>query len=208
MEQNIFVETEKFSSNAFRDAFKATSNAGGTKVQWVVKTYNLKAVDAIVVNLSSTIEDHARKQVQMHAVARHLAKKFALNAPTEFGACFQYNCCYYTTYNGRPATIKEYVPGLFVKYVNNDGKCVNPGDECNDEYREFFEKAQCLVHYSYNVSEQKLMLLDIQGSKYDVYDPEIATENVMDEESDEFYFCCGNCTSHGKAQFLESHKCN
>ena len=153
MEQDVFVETQRFSSGAFRDAFRATSKTGGTQCQWVVKTYNHKAVDAIVVQLSSSIEDHARKQVQMHAVARHIAKKFALKAPSEFGSCFKYNHCYYTTYNDRPATIEEYVPGSFVKYINNDGKCRYPHDGCSDEYKELFEKAQCLVHYSYDISE-------------------------------------------------------
>jgi hypothetical protein len=50
--------------------------------------YNNKAVGAIVVKLSSTIEDHARKQVQMHAVAWHLVKKFTSKVPSAFGDCF------------------------------------------------------------------------------------------------------------------------
>ena len=78
MEQDVVIETQMFSSGAFRDAFRATSKTDGTQKQWVVKTYNPKAVEAIVVKLSSTIDDHARKQLQMHAVARHLAQKFAL----------------------------------------------------------------------------------------------------------------------------------
>ena len=208
MEQDVVIETQKFSSGAFRDAFRATSKTNGTQKQWVVKTYNPKAVEAIVVKLSSTIDDHARKQVQMHAVARHLAQKFALKAPTEFGACFQYNRCYYTTYNDRPATVEEYVPGNFVKYINNDGTFTYPQVGSSDEYKELFEKAQCLVHYTYNVSQKKLMLLDIQGSKFDLYDPEIATADIMDDEESEIYFCCGNCTSVGIEEFLQGHKCN
>ena len=43
------------------------------------------------------------------------------------------------------------------------------------EFDEVYEKAQCLVHYSYQISEKKLMLLDIQGSFFKLYDPEIAT---------------------------------
>ena len=53
-------------------------------------------------------------------------------------------------------------------------------------------KAQCLVHYSYVVTDHKLMLLDIQGSESILYDPGIATEEIMDKECDEIYFCCGN----------------
>lgn len=214
IEQEVLVETQRFSSGAFRDAFRATTcgKAGETQQgQWVVKTYNYIAVETIEDKLNSSIESHTRKQVQMHAVARHIAKNFALKAPTEFGECFKYNRCYYTTYNGKPATIEEYVPGSFVKYINNNGKCVDPADGSTNEYKELFAKAQCLVHHSYHASEKKLMLLDIQGSKYNLYDPEIATDNLMDDESDELYFCCGNCTSIGIKEFLEGvqgHACN
>ena len=64
------------------------------------------------------------------------------------------------------------------------------------------------VHYSYNTSQKKLMLLDIKGSKFDLYDPEIATADIMDDEESEIYFCCGNCTSVGIDEFLKGHKCN
>lgn len=219
IQQEVLVDTNKFASGAFRDAFharacgKAEGNQNG---EWVVKTYNSKALDAIET-LNSSIESHTRKQVQMHAVARHLPRKFALKAPAEFGECFKYNRSYYTTYNDQPATIEEYVPGSFVKYVNNDGKCVSPPDESTDEMKELFAKAQCFVHHSYHSSDKKLMLLDIQGSKYNLYDPEIATDIQGDgsdmEESgdDEIYFCCGNCTSVGIEEFLEEihgHTCN
>ena len=47
--------------------------------------------------------------------------------------------------------------------------------------------------YSYVVTDYKLMLLDIQGSESTLYDPEIATEEIMDADGKEVYFCCGNC---------------
>ena len=31
-----------------------------------------------------------------------------------------------TLQEDQPATVEEYVAGSFVKYVNNDGKCVDP----------------------------------------------------------------------------------
>ena len=168
MAQDVVIETQRFSSGAFRDAFRATSKTGGTQKQWVVKTCNLKAVEAIVVKSSSTTDDHARKHVQMHAVARHVTQNFS---PPEFGACFKYNCCYYTTYHDKPANVmEEYVPGNFVKCINNDGTFTYLHNECSDEYKALFEKAQCLVHYSYNTSQKKLMQFDIQGSKFYLYD--------------------------------------
>ena len=93
----------------------------------------------------------------MHGVARHLAKNFELKAPSEFGKCFQYNRCFYTTYNAQPATVEEYVPGSFVKIINNDGQCMEPPEGANYECKQLFAKEQCLVHYTYCASEKKLM---------------------------------------------------
>jgi len=64
------------------------------------------------------------------------------------------------------------------------------------------------VHHTYDSSNTKLMLLDIQGSGYRLYDPEIATNDVQDEEDNEVYFCCGNCSSVAINNFLDLHKCN
>lgn len=69
--------------------------------------------------------------------------------------------------------MEEYVAGSFVKYINNDGKCVDPPYGSSDECKQVFAKAQCLVHHSYHASQKKLMLLEIQGSKYNIYDPEM-----------------------------------
>ena len=48
-----------------------------------------------------------------------------------------------------------------------------------EEFDEIDAKAQCPVHHSYQLSERKLMLLDIQGSSYKLYDPEIATTDFL-----------------------------
>ena len=59
----------------------------------------------------------------------------------------------------QPVTVKEYVEGEFQKYVNNNGMRITSLAEGFDE---IYAKAQCLVHFSYHISERKLMLLDIQ----------------------------------------------
>ena len=199
------VESEKFSSGAFRDAFHATTVHGD---KWVIKTYNQKAKNTISETVKSTVENHCRKQVQMHAVARHLAKKFERKAPSKFGECFKYNRCYYTMFDGEHATIEEFVPGSFAKYINNNGKSVVIPEDASQDLKDLFLKAQTLVHYSYVVTDHKLMLLDIQGSEFTLYDPEIATEEIMDKEHHEIYFCCGNCSTVAIAAFLSDHVCN
>ena len=57
--------------------------------------------------------------------------------------------------------------GKFDKYINNDGKL------CYGRHKIISEKAEFLVHYSYEKSNHELMLLDIQGCGYRLFDPEI-----------------------------------
>ena len=62
-------------------------------------------------------------------------------------------------------TVEEFIAGEFVKYINNTGKlCTEP----NDQYG---QKAECLAHFSFVKSDKKLILLDIQGSGANLYDP-------------------------------------
>ena len=93
----------------------------------------------------------------------------------------------------QPVTIEGFVQGKFHKYVNNNGFHIpSPSVEIDEVY----EKVQCLVHYSYQISEKKLMLLDIQGSFFKLYDPEIATTDLLVNDasldSNEVNFCAGN----------------
>ncbi|KXJ05549.1 Transient receptor potential cation channel subfamily M member 6 [Exaiptasia diaphana] len=205
-EEEVIVHLEKFASGAFRDAFHATSCRSSK--QWVVKTYLPATVKIIEEELNTTVEDHCRKHVQMHAVARHLTQRFKSKAPKKFGNCFHYNECFFTTYEGKAATIEDFVPGTFAKLINNDGELVKIPGDASDEVKELNAKAECLVHFSHSFTEGKIMLTDIQGSSYHLYDPEISSENITSEETGELNFCCGNCTSIGIKNFMQSHKCN
>ena len=55
------------------------------------------------------------------------------------------------------------------------------------------------------ITKQQLMLLDIQGSRYSLYDPEIATADLIDEGG---LFCCGNPSSTSIDRFNNNHICN
>ena len=204
------IEETRFSHGAFRDAFRATAvdkNVAQTK--WVVKQYQEKASTAIKDDLGMSLEDHTRKEVQMNAVARHLTKKFAKNVPPEFGRTFEYIKVFFAVFKEQPVTVEEYVEGEFQKYVNNNGMCITSPAEGFDE---IYAKAQCLVHFSYHISERKLMLLDIQGSSFKLYDPEIATTDLLanDESpgSKEVNFCAGNLSCVAIDSFKSKHICN
>ena len=99
-----------------------TKNVAQTK--WVVKQYQEKASTAIKDDLGMSLEDHARKQVQMNAVARHLTKKVGKNVPPEFGRTFEYIKVFFAVFKEQPVTVEEHVEGEFQKYVNNNGMCI------------------------------------------------------------------------------------
>ena len=190
----VEIEEKKFSSGAFRDAFHArytptdSQTDQSNAVEWVVKKYQEKSLRTITEVLHMTVEDHTRKQVQMHSVARNIAQRFSARVPSQFGDCFRYG----KVLNGVPITVEEFVEGEFVKYVNNHGNCY---ESDRTELDEIFEKAQSLFHFSYEFTEKKMMLLDLQESKYKHYDPEIATDQLQDfSGSEEYYFCAGNLT--------------
>ena len=203
----LLVDVEKFSSGGFRDAFLATSSNPIDSQKWVIKKYNPKAKDAIKDTLKTTEEVHTRKQVQMHAVARQLTKQFCSKVPNQFGQCFQYNRVFFSQFEDEPATIEEFVPGNFIKYINNNGECCSLQQKCTAELKELRLKAECLVHYTFESTNQKLMLLDIQGSGYQLYDPEIATAELCDNTS-EIYFCCRNLSTIAMGEFSKKQVCN
>ena len=107
----------------------------------------------------------------------------AFKARSESGVnlgCLLQQIFLYAVWDGTPVTVEEFVAGEFTKYINNDGMCTHPS-EISERCEEVFQKAECFAHYTYVTSNQKFMLLDIQGSEYSLYDPEIATQEHCDE---------------------------
>lgn len=207
----VLIEAKEFASGAFRDAFLAKPTGENpvhlSVSDWVVKKYKETAIPTIINDLKMSVEDHTRKQVQMHAVARNVTQRFTLKVPVEFGDSFQYGKVFYSQLDDVPVTVEEYVPGEFMKYVNNDGKCLESHSD-DPELVQVFEKAQCLAHFSYIFSEEKLMVVDLQGSMYHLYDPEIATKD-WEDLTGEYYFCAGNLSVVSIEEFKKQHnKCS
>ena len=94
-------------------------------------------------------ESLTRKSVQMNTLAQYMAKSFQETAEKasisfHFGETFHYNSVYYGKIGSiESVTIEEFIPGKFVKYINNDGsQCVILlRNECHD-------KANAFVHYT------------------------------------------------------------
>jgi hypothetical protein len=83
---------------------------------------------------------------------------------------------------------------MVFKYINNTGElCTEP----NDEYS---QKAECLAHFSFVKSDKKLILLDIQRSGGNLYDPEVASLELQDDG--EILFCAGNLSKMAIDTFI------
>ena len=98
--------------------------------------------------------------------------------------------------------VEKYISGKYEKYINNTG--INQSN-C-DATR--LEKAECLAHFSYHWSENKLLLVDIQGAGYTLYDPEIATSVDESEVDGEARFTMGNLRGEAIKKFVDGHLCN
>ena len=95
-------------------------------------------------------------------------------------------------------TVEEFIEGEFTKYFNNNGYlCVGPSDVIG-------QKAQCLSHFSYEKSDRKRMLLDIPGNGYDLFDPDITSEELFDDSS-ELLYCAGNLSKMAIEKFVSVH---
>lgn len=201
-------EKEPFGSGGFRAAHKATTKHPNFKDNvWVIKRYLEKAKDGIA-STNQTVEQHTRKAVQMHYLARNFASQLEhkvteLHATEEFGRVPRYRKIFYGKDDKEACvTVEEFISGKFTKYMNNTG------DLCIDDSDVVVQKAACLSHFSYEKSDKKLLLVDVQGSGYDFFDPEIASDDLYDTDTDEILYCTGNLSKLAITNFTQKHKCS
>lgn len=97
--------------------------------------------------------------------------------------------------------MEEFLDGKFTKYIKNTGDC------CLDDKADVIARnAQCLTHFSYEKSDKKVMLVDIQESGYELFDPEITSQELFDGSSRVLY-CAGNLSKMAIDKFVSWHKC-
>ena len=80
----------------------------------------------------------------MHSVAQSIAFAFRRKAPHDFGKTFSYHTVYFSTLNGQPVTVEQFIEGIFRKYINNTGLVSIPESE---DVKEVYDKAECLSHF-------------------------------------------------------------
>ena len=200
------VAKTPFASGGFRKAYKATSRdkkfAGK---QWVLKRY-LPETQKTIEEMGDTEESHTKKVVQMHHLAAHMAMNLSTvvekaKKQQHFGQTFQYGNIFLGKIENEYVTLEEFISGEFIKYMNNTGEvCGEPSDE-------FCQKAECLSHFSFQKSDRKLMVVDIQGSGANLYDPEIASVQQMSDDG-KVLFCAGNLSKEAIDKFTLLHVCN
>lgn len=93
IEVKMSLEDKPFDHGGFRDVFKAFAY-NKLYGEYVVKMFQEDKVN-VLTERAFTEEEHARKTVQMHSLARHLAMKFALSVPQDFGENFTYTKLFY-----------------------------------------------------------------------------------------------------------------
>ncbi len=198
------IEDHKFAEGGFRDAYKAVGTSPGFKGKWVVKKYKQSTLDCIK-QLGQTPEMQAKKCFQTNSLAQHFVNLFHHSASNVtnliFGSTFQYNDVFLCKLPSQEyATMERFVEGTFEKYINNNGII----DDNNTS--DISLKAAAFVHFSFEKSNRKLMVVDIQGCGYKLLDPEIATRTL--KENDEYLFCAGNLSTRAINTFTEEHNCN
>ena len=143
----------------------------------------------------------------MHITAKIIADKLVTKVKNSevFSRYFSYDASYFATLDNEPITVERFVDGEFTTYVNNDG---NPCQKVLGK-SSLFEQAEALLHFSYEASNEKLLLVDLQGAEYKLYDPEIATtETLIEAPLAEEFFCTGNLRETASNNFYTSHKSN
>ena len=199
------IHNEPFGAGGFHEAYKATSKAKGFETNmWVIKKYLATSVSDIDAT-GQTVEQHTKKVVQMHYLARNFAARLRQELQSRdnlvlFAKTLTYNKKFLGKLDANEyVTVEEYVEGSFVKHINNNGHI------CGDTNSPVCNNAECLAHFSFERSNKEIMVVDIQGCDYLLFDPEIASRELKSNE--ELLFCTGNLSSTAINDFTQSHKC-
>ena len=138
--------------------------------------------------------------MQMHSAARTITQTLMRKSTAAFGKLFSCSKVYSSTMEGLPVTVEDFIDGNF---DNNNGNISEPK---SPNHRILIEKAECLVHFSFVDTKKQMMLLDLQGVGYTLCDPEIATQDLL--EDGELNFGTGHLASDAIDSFLVKHNCN
>ena len=121
----------------------ATPLSGLSHRKYVLKKVQEQKVDEIE-KLLKAIEQHARKAVQMNALARNFCLVLAREVLVEYGQVLNYTKVYFGKLYGEFVTLEDYLEGKFQKYVNSSGEIFGKS--------ELTLEAESFCHYIYERS--------------------------------------------------------
>jgi hypothetical protein len=151
---SFYVEDEQYDEGGFRNVFKCMSSDEHFPGTWLLKKYNDRAKNDLDT-FGMSEEVHARKQTQMHNLAKNIADQMAKKVSSEFGEVFSYNKVFFGIVQGintEVVTIEELIEGHpFIKYMNNTGEIMH------DRTMPAVQKAEALAHFSYQVSQKNIL---------------------------------------------------
>uniref|UniRef100_T1IL46 Alpha-type protein kinase domain-containing protein n=1 Tax=Strigamia maritima TaxID=126957 RepID=T1IL46_STRMM len=203
------LKGKRIGSGSFRDCFEiAISDFGRLpNGRYVIKTWNDKAAETLQNDFEipkkheDVLQELSRRAVQCQNVACGLATEFknAVNDKKEFGTFLR---AYIIEYDNTNCTLEERIDGVYTKYINNNMILLNAQSE-------YGPKCSALAHFSYNFSERKLILSDLQGSEEVLTDPEIASFYRYDTDNKgSLLYGIGNYGNESLDNFKVEHECS
>jgi len=149
---SITIDKEAFARGGFCEVFKGFC-AEKLYGDYVVKRFLSEVTDRIIQRFNS-LEEHARKSVQMHSLARHMAQKKRA-VPEDFGETFRYTKLYFgrCEFDGEicDVTVEKFLEGEnFIKFINNDGRKllnIHPYHQCYDKK----QNPLLIIHMQYQM---------------------------------------------------------
>ena len=193
------VEGTPFASGGFRHEFRAKTEPFDGK-EYVLKKYTTESLKNLH-RLEETPNAHARKSVQLNALASNFAAQMKNELPNKY-LCMEYNSLMLVTVmeTKEVVTVERFIEGQFIKYVNNDGNVIPTNGHMQD-------MAEAFSHFTFVKSNSQLMVLDTQGSNEIMFDPEVATVVDTYDEIGSLNFCMGNMSKEAITTFFRMHKC-
>lgn len=186
------VTQVKIDPNYFADGSMRTAHAMkdmNIGKRFVAKVYKRSALQCKAVVARDTLAQ---------AVAKKIAHVYSVqnNVPTAVDFLFT---SFYELID-RPKNdplrwfgAEPFIAGTYKKYNSNNGW----------QSKEFSETAMAFSHYSWQYTNGKLMVVDLQGVNYILTDPQIHTHGDGGEQFGE-----GNLGTRGIAAFFATHECN
>uniref|UniRef100_A0A7S4LLU9 Alpha-type protein kinase domain-containing protein n=1 Tax=Eutreptiella gymnastica TaxID=73025 RepID=A0A7S4LLU9_9EUGL len=177
----VAIAKEQFAEGGMRVAhFMLVKNPGKEPERWVAKRQKEDPDDETVYDAD----------VIMQAACQAIAKAFNARVGPADSVEFV-DCHTIKTASGTWWACEPYLQGKYIKYNNNYGYVDKRARNT----------PQAFTHFSYEFTNKKMMVVDIQGVDDKYTDPQIHTADGQG-------FGMGNIGKKGMERFLKTHWCN